>query len=40
MKKQVLSLQTLKSEKEVELRAGSSLSVNCKVISTISFGFC
>ncbi|MCM3796840.1 MULTISPECIES: class III lanthipeptide [Priestia] len=38
--KKVLSLQVLDSKKDVELRAGSSLSVNCKVVSTISFAVC
>lgn len=38
--KQVLSLQQMTSEKEIQLRAGSSLSVNCKVVSTISFAIC
>ncbi|WP_156914152.1 class III lanthipeptide [Paucisalibacillus globulus] len=36
----VLSLQTMESTKDIELRAGSSVSVNCKVISTISFFLC
>ncbi|HDR8064196.1 TPA: class III lanthipeptide [Bacillus cereus] len=37
---QVLSLQTLASDKDIQLRAGSSVSINCKVISTISIAVC
>ncbi|WP_217639470.1 MULTISPECIES: class III lanthipeptide [unclassified Curtobacterium] len=40
MKNQVLSLQGLESQDDIELRAGSSVSINCKVISTISFAIC
>lgn len=36
----VLSLQNLSSEREIELKAGSSLSINCKVISTLSVAVC
>ncbi|WP_369809947.1 class III lanthipeptide [Gracilibacillus caseinilyticus] len=38
--KQVLSLQQMESKRTVELRAGSSLSINCKVVSTISIAIC
>ncbi len=38
--KQVLSLQEMKSKQEIELRAGSSLSINCKAISTLSVMVC
>ncbi|WP_353053791.1 class III lanthipeptide [Bacillus thuringiensis] len=37
---QVLSLQTLASDKDIQLRTGSSVSINCKVISTISIAVC
>ncbi|WP_151025744.1 class III lanthipeptide [Bacillus methanolicus] len=36
----VLSLQSMKAKKEIELRAGSSLSINCKKYSTISAFIC
>ncbi|MGD6863665.1 class III lanthipeptide [Bacillus thuringiensis] len=37
---QVLSLQALASDKDIQLRAGSSMSINCKVVSTISVAVC
>ncbi|MFI3547343.1 class III lanthipeptide [Mammaliicoccus sciuri] len=36
----VLSLQKVSVAKSTELKAGSSLSVNCKIISTISVAVC
>ncbi|MEW5593637.1 class III lanthipeptide [Peribacillus frigoritolerans] len=36
----VLSLQVLDSKNDIELRAGSSLSISCKVISTLSVAVC
>ncbi|MCK6056793.1 class III lanthipeptide [Micrococcus luteus] len=40
MKNQILSLQAMDSQDDIELRAGSSLSINCKVVSTISVAVC
>lgn len=37
---QVLSLQAMTAQDDIELKAGSSLSVNCKVISTVSVAIC
>lgn len=40
MKNQILSLQSMAHQDDIELRAGSQLSINCKVISTISVAVC
>jgi len=38
--KKILSLQNMVTEKSIELNAGSSLSIACKVYSTISVAVC
>ncbi|ERN52023.1 class III lanthipeptide [Alkalihalophilus marmarensis] len=38
--KQVLSLQNMKSNKDIELHARSYLSINCKGFSSISTFIC
>ena len=38
--KKILSLQNMVTEKSIELNAGSSFSIACKVYSTISVAVC